>query len=507
MPNTTTVNAAKYAQRLKHKRHVMSAIRFMEGRRKRIAPIVEKNKKSKEFIVQSLKWKYNHLRVPAEEALKNAREDWELGPLRPNRAIGADKELYGTVDRAQLRRPEVPEHWFDAEAWVQKRMKEKIPENVLFNRYPIVVDDRVVVIRGREANKIGKVKDILTENNTVIVTGLNKAWIDSKLLDRNLPDPKHEFEVPIPYEDVRLVIPDDVYQTVGGRTVKSRQDVIVDAIDMERHTRGIDPFTGQYSYNIPKEHQVDPKTEEVIWHRYVAGTRQAIEWPWEESRQKKLDDARRPGGKAEIKKAHTDLLDPEKKRGVADVLKKANPLTWFRGEEKKEDANAKSVAEQEENTPNYNDYNPENQYRWKPQDRVPDYDDDTPRNLVEISEAEEFIPTLVYPPMPETVAEELGNWKREVEKKEYDEKRAAELREERRRASKLDKERELQKRIESMKTPMQVRWELQQKQKQKHDPIAPQPDSQDLLLALGQHMAAKGVTAEKLEKKKSKLTA
>lgn len=282
--------------------------------------------------------------------------------------------------------------------------------------------------------------------------------------------------------------------------------MIVEAIDMERHTQGIDPFTGKYSYNIPKEHQVDPKTEEVIWHRYVAGTRQPIEWPWEESRQKKADDARRPGAEKPENK-DTDLmqnLEEEKTGGVTDILKKANPLNWLRGDKAEKKTEVVSKAADEDNLTET--YNPETEIRTRPRESEPvEHADDTPRNIVE---SVNFIPYLIYRPLPETIGEELAGLAKE--QKEIDAEKEVELRVQRKAAvaeKKLEKERILAARISSMKTPMQLRWELEQVKKVKYDPKAPQPASEDLLLALGKHMAAKGVTPKGLKKEVNELTA
>ena len=91
--------------------------------------------------------------------------------------------------------------------------------------------------------------------------------------------PKHPNEVPLPMDSVRLVIPSEINQ--GG--VKRYKDVIVEKIFMERHTTGIDPYTGTDYGNteIPKEHQYDPRNGLPIFHRYISGTNHRIEWPWE----------------------------------------------------------------------------------------------------------------------------------------------------------------------------------------------------------------------------------
>jgi large subunit ribosomal protein L24 len=170
------MNAAKHAQKLKHIRKIKAAIRFREAEKKRLAPIIKENKESKQYILQRLRHEHETTKSDIVTARQNAKEDWYLGPLRPNRAIGVNAERYGVMDRKQLRDPEIPKHWFGAKESVQKRMKYKIPENVLRNQWPIVKGDRVVVIRGRELNKIGEVEDVVKESNQIVIKDMNKVY-------------------------------------------------------------------------------------------------------------------------------------------------------------------------------------------------------------------------------------------------------------------------------------------------------------------------------------------
>ena len=84
-----------------------------------------------------------------------------------------------------------------------------------------------------------------------------------------------------------MVIPGEVVRD----GVKQYEDVIVERIHMERHTTGIDPFTGTLYIDepIPEDHQYDPQTGLPIFHRYIAGTNHRIEWPWEH--EKEIEDA------------------------------------------------------------------------------------------------------------------------------------------------------------------------------------------------------------------------
>lgn len=169
------MNPAKYAQRLKHIRKIKAAIRYQEKTKERLAPIKEENKETKQYILQRLAYNSKQIRGEKRTARKNAEEDWNLGPLRPNRAVGPDAVRHGAFKREQMREPQIPEHWFGAKESVQKRMKTQIPRNVLHDQWHIVKDDRVVVIRGREKNKIGYVNEVLKESNQVTLRDLNKV--------------------------------------------------------------------------------------------------------------------------------------------------------------------------------------------------------------------------------------------------------------------------------------------------------------------------------------------
>lgn len=281
-----------------------------------------------------------------------------------------------------------------------------------------------------------------------------------------------------------------------------RQDVIVDAVDLEKHTRGTNPFTGEEDErNISEEHQVDPTTEEVIWHRYISGTREPIEWPWEKSEQKKEDEKRRNCGDkgGEIEEEQDVEKSKVEGKGISSFVRTLGGL--------RKDPKAKEQEESKPLTPKHGDrlerLNPESVTRAKPREReLPGHDDDTTRNLVEILDTapEYFVPTLVYPPMPNSVIEEL----RDERARRYgpaSKENTAEDRQVARQQAEEAKEETRQKRINSMKTPLQIRWELEQAKKAKCDPTSPPQLPEGLLLALGNHMKANGA---KLDKKRTR---
>jgi len=89
------------------------------------------------------------------KAARNARiEDWNLGPLAPNRAVGRGAAKYGALEREQLQGVQLPE-----------LMRRK--------QWPIVVGDRVLITQGVDKGQIGKVKELWKERDAVTVEGLN----------------------------------------------------------------------------------------------------------------------------------------------------------------------------------------------------------------------------------------------------------------------------------------------------------------------------------------------
>ena len=96
------------------------------------------------------------------------REDWMLGPLAPNRLVGKDGGGYGMLDFLSAQAPTV-----------MKREREKYVN--------IVVNDRVVVVSGREKGKIGKVGNVNVERQTVALYDINLvSFLHCSVLIRNL---------------------------------------------------------------------------------------------------------------------------------------------------------------------------------------------------------------------------------------------------------------------------------------------------------------------------------
>lgn len=316
----------------------------------------------------------------------------------------------------------------------------------------------------------------------------------------------------MPIADVRLVIPYQVTKIVSEKNelgevtekpIKCFQDVIVDKVTLERHTTGVDPFTGTDYGNkeIPEDHQYDPGTGLPIFHRYIAGTRHRIDWPWE--KEAAIEDA----GVTEdapvdqqtwFRRSLNTVIHPitSLRRHRA---RKTTQTTTAAAAEKIDIVQAYSKAEEEtlqdhrDKTPKSKD--PKFAEAWDVTD--------TTRYVVEQGESLNY--TLVAPPFPHTLGEEL---RADIAEMRAEERKK--LREEKEKARKngkiVDQTKDKSKHVTQqaiiagevarsprataavMKTPMQLRWEMEQARKVKAREEAPLVGTEELMKALGRHM-------------------
>lgn len=329
-------------------------------------------------------------------------------------------------------------------------------------------------------------KDVLTK----------QAYYDSKVFNAGDQDigPRRESEMPVAMDDVRLVVPyASTSFSSSGQSIY--EDVVVDNIVMERHTTGIDPFTGTDYGNaeIPKQHQYDPETGLPIFHRYIAGTRYRIAWPWETETKAQDATAPAPNRKAAqgwISKTLGTLRHP-----ITTLQSWRNPTT------KKPAKRAPSTLPLSDQVQSIEASEARKQRRAILRSADPKFKDahdavDTTRNIVEGSESMSY--TLVAPPFPETLAQELRGDIQELSlnaRKDPDAPhkpiRAKFLSPKAQAAQ--DFAQNKARAAERMKTPMQLRWEQEQARKQAARKEAPAVDTDTLLAALGQHMSANGV--------------
>ncbi|KAI5785691.1 hypothetical protein FPQ18DRAFT_373333 [Pyronema domesticum] len=173
---------------------------------------------------------------------KEEIEDHRLGPLKPIRAVGQKEiSMYGAFDQMRIIPPAVPD-------------EHKI------KHWNITVKDRVVVLRGPDRHKIGVVKSVDKDNNTVVVQGLNMVAVKTPEFYFNLHSdvPAVQYrELPMHYDDVRLVVP-----TVDPVT-KELRDTVVANVAMSKIFH-------------------DKILKEKRWIRYIKGTSIEIPWPKKE---------------------------------------------------------------------------------------------------------------------------------------------------------------------------------------------------------------------------------
>lgn len=495
MAATPGRNAARQAKKLKEIRKVRGAIIWHEKQRKKRQELAEERFEAKQAVLSLNKYKHEQVTLVRRKALKNAREDWQLGSLRPNRAVGEGSDKYGAMTAVQMQKPETPKK-------VQKHRNEVRAKKGLDLEYPLIVDDeryfhivkddRVMILRGKDKGKIGTISGIVSSSQQVLVKDLNRSYVDSAMFNAaaEAQGPKIETSMPVNYDDVRLVIP-YVFTRNGQRECT---DVVVDKIIMEQHSTGIDPFTGvdHGDAEIPKDHRYDPQTGLPIFHRYIAGTRHRIEWPWE------MDQ--------DTQESKTIAENPEDNRSWLSTIR--HPITSLKTwrERSKTEKAAPTDFETEVATKlqEIEKRDQEKQKIMRPRSNDVELDDpydvDTTRNIVEGADSMSY--TLIDPPFPDTLGDELRSEIR---------MHNAELRKDpdapRRRiksrivsqqslvAQELMKKR--QKAAQKMKTPMQLRWELEQAKKAESQKKNPLVETDALLMALGQHMETNGVKLPK----------
>lgn len=263
---------------------------------------------------------------------------------------------------------------------------------------------------------------------------------------------------------------------------------------MERHTTGVDPFTGVDYGNseFPEEHRYDPETGLPIFNRYIAGTRRRIQWPWEKEKKEAAVDTSKELEPTEEKPTWRQRLGSAGKslREATKLLVPSTGEKTAQKEKEDESENEVELIQSEIDASQDDSIRP----KGTPQ-TLNDYEGDSTRNLTEPSdETSSFYPTLVYPPHPNELSTELSSHIREkrwADTKDSDkidsERSATEAKKTERQLAELEKKKE---HIDAMKTPLQLRWEVDQAKKMQQKPAV---STDTLMLALGQHMQANGI--------------
>lgn len=104
---------------------------------------------------------FNKTIISAQEAARENRwEDWAKGDLAPQRDVGDMEYTYGTMHGQTMHPPPVPKHL---------RRKQ-----ILFT-----MGDRVCIIRGRDAGKIGEIGQVNKDSETVLIKDLNMVRLET----------------------------------------------------------------------------------------------------------------------------------------------------------------------------------------------------------------------------------------------------------------------------------------------------------------------------------------
>jgi large subunit ribosomal protein L24 len=171
-------NAAREAKRLKEVRRVKGAILWNQRERTKRQKLMRERWETKQAHSQHRGWLKENVHDRRREALANAKEDWHLGHLRPNRAVGVGADKYGALTKDQVQKPSFPIHMLKRRNEVRARQNLELEYPLVVDDktyFPFAVDDRVVVIKGRDKGKIGRVRTIVDRSHEAVVTGLNRV--------------------------------------------------------------------------------------------------------------------------------------------------------------------------------------------------------------------------------------------------------------------------------------------------------------------------------------------
>ena len=168
--STPSARALRKAQEI---RHVRRAIRFYEHKKKKTAQENDLRRENKLYRQSVLSSKHT-AQERAKTALKNAKVDWELGDLRPNRAIGSKHDKYGLFGDRETYFPDAPEHWVEPKK-NQKILPKALPDTIRWNFAPIQQDDRVLIMKGQDKGKVGVVSHVSPKKNALAIKDLNRV--------------------------------------------------------------------------------------------------------------------------------------------------------------------------------------------------------------------------------------------------------------------------------------------------------------------------------------------
>ncbi|KAL9108638.1 MAG: hypothetical protein Q9227_006584 [Pyrenula ochraceoflavens] len=266
---------------------------------------------------------------------KHRREDWFMGALAPNREYGNNVGSYGTVEPENSQAPTVPP---------EKRVK--------FVNF--AYGDRVVMIDGREKGKIGEVRKVDRETQTVTCDALNMVdikippWAQNRAGAAGLKI--QQMPSPIPFSSVRLVVP---MSDSADPSTPSREYIV-------RAMHGGEPFEERdHGSPIPRH------------TRYISGLGLPIPWPNAPPADFKMEDMDTPRRMVEEITFVPDLgVMPMPGDAVNEVVNKyararrRHDADWVR-EKVQEDVKNSWVKQRRVLTPQAEFWERENQKREK----------------------------------------------------------------------------------------------------------------------------------------------
>jgi len=178
---TAPVRTAKRMQKMKEIKKIKAAVRWHERALKQRRALVADRAEAKASWQREQKFQAR-LRTSKRTALKNVREDYLLGPLRPNRAVGQDAPWYGALQVEDMQVPSNPlkVQKFKNEVRERRGLKPEYPlvvDDKMY--YPIVENDRVVITKGVHKGRIGVVGDLRTEMGIYSIKGIPQVRIAS----------------------------------------------------------------------------------------------------------------------------------------------------------------------------------------------------------------------------------------------------------------------------------------------------------------------------------------
>ncbi|KAI5207532.1 hypothetical protein E4T39_02009 [Aureobasidium subglaciale] len=238
------------------------------------------------------------------------REEYELGPqLAPRRDTGHLKDTYGTVDPSVIQTPKL--HWT-----MYKHFK-----------CPFTLGDRVLITKGKDIGRIGKVQEIFPDAGYLRLVDLRK--VDFHVPEYVRKENKDDRAVvqqtmPIRWEEVKLVFP------LRDQTTGHFEDVVVDSVDL-RNAGWVERKSGLREY--------------VRGQRFLPGIKTPLPWPKSEDPAKAEaydDDTLRISVDDATHRPY--LLQPPMPPSVIDELR--NKYSIFRSRHEPEYIAAKDAQDQ-----------------------------------------------------------------------------------------------------------------------------------------------------------------